>query len=156
MREGRVSRRLAAILAADVVGYSRLVGQNEEGTITRLNTLRTEVLDPGIARHNGRMVKIRGRRNRYAVHTPFARVERAFGLRPHGPRKVESALGTGYLGRHTRGRTQPGTQCGLRVGDGSDGRGKEFCGRPRSGDRVQHQGGRDGRTLSRQPLVHGY
>ncbi len=60
MSENKVSRRLAAILAADVVGYSRLVGQNEEGTITRLNTLRTELLDPSIARHNGRMVKTMG------------------------------------------------------------------------------------------------
>ncbi len=60
MSEDKVSRRLAAILAADVVGYSRLVGQDEEGTITRLNSVRTELLDPGIARHDGRIVKTMG------------------------------------------------------------------------------------------------
>ena len=60
MSEDKVSRRLAAILAADVVGYSRLVGQDEEGTITRLNTLRADMLDPGIARHGGRIVKTMG------------------------------------------------------------------------------------------------
>lgn len=60
MSEDKFSRRLAAILAADVVGYSRLVGRDEEGAITRLNALRTEVLDPGIARHDGRMFKTMG------------------------------------------------------------------------------------------------
>ena len=60
MNQANVTRRLAAILAADLVGYSRLVGQDEEGTISRLSTLRAEVLDPGVARHNGRIVKTMG------------------------------------------------------------------------------------------------
>ncbi len=60
MSEDKVSRRLAAILAADVVGYSRLIGQDEEGTITRLNALRADLLDPGITRHGGRIVKTMG------------------------------------------------------------------------------------------------
>jgi len=55
-----VERRLAAILAADVVGYSRLVGEDEEGTIARLKVLREEVVDPSIAKHNGRIVKTTG------------------------------------------------------------------------------------------------
>ncbi len=51
MAEERVQRRLAAILAADVVGYSRLIGMDEEGTIARLKAVREEVIDPDIARH---------------------------------------------------------------------------------------------------------
>jgi TolB-like protein len=57
---GRVERRLAAILAADVAGYSRLMGVDEEGTLERLKALRRELLDPKIAEHNGRMVKTTG------------------------------------------------------------------------------------------------
>jgi adenylate cyclase len=45
------TRRLAAILAADVAGYSRLMGADEEGTLERLKTLRRELLDPKIAEH---------------------------------------------------------------------------------------------------------
>ena len=45
------SRRLAAILAADVAGYSRLMGADEEGTLERLKALRHELLDPTIAEH---------------------------------------------------------------------------------------------------------
>ncbi len=56
----KVSRRLTAILAADVVGYSRLVGQDEEGTIARLKALREETIDPTIAKHDGRIVKTMG------------------------------------------------------------------------------------------------
>ena len=54
------TRRLAAILAADVAGYSRLMGADEEGTLERLKTLRREVLDPKIADHHGRIVKTTG------------------------------------------------------------------------------------------------
>jgi adenylate cyclase len=56
----RVERRLAAILAADVAGYSRLVGADEEGTLSRLKALRAEVIDPKIADHHGRIVKTTG------------------------------------------------------------------------------------------------
>jgi TolB-like protein/class 3 adenylate cyclase/Flp pilus assembly protein TadD len=55
-----VERRLAAILAADVVGYTRLMGADEAGTLARLKSLRGEVVDPEIARHNGRIVKLMG------------------------------------------------------------------------------------------------
>ena len=53
-------RRLAAILAADVAGYSRLMGVDEEGTLERLKALRHELLDPKIAEHKGRIVKTTG------------------------------------------------------------------------------------------------
>jgi TolB-like protein/class 3 adenylate cyclase len=56
----RVDRRLAAILAADVAGYSRLMGADEEGTLERLKALRRELLDPKIAEHHGRIVKTTG------------------------------------------------------------------------------------------------
>jgi class 3 adenylate cyclase/TolB-like protein/Tfp pilus assembly protein PilF len=55
-----VERRLAAIVAADVVGYSRLIGVDEEGTLARLGSLRREVIDPTIVRHHGRIVKTTG------------------------------------------------------------------------------------------------
>jgi adenylate cyclase len=58
--EQRVQRRLAAILAADVAGYSRLTGADEEGTITRLRALRRELIDPTVASHGGRIVKTTG------------------------------------------------------------------------------------------------
>jgi len=54
------TRRLAAILAADVAGYSRLMGADEEGTLVRLKALRADLIDPTIARHNGRIVKTTG------------------------------------------------------------------------------------------------
>jgi TolB-like protein len=53
-------RRLAAILAADVAGYSRLMGADEEGTLERLKALRRELVDPKIAEHHGRIVKTTG------------------------------------------------------------------------------------------------
>jgi adenylate cyclase len=56
----RVERRLAAILAADVAGYSRLIGADEEGMLSRLKALRAEVIDPKIAEHHGRIVKTAG------------------------------------------------------------------------------------------------
>ncbi len=54
------SRKLAAILAADVAGYSRLVGADEEGTLARLKTHRRELVDPCVAKHRGRVVKTTG------------------------------------------------------------------------------------------------
>jgi adenylate cyclase len=55
-----VERRLSAILAADVVGYSRLMGSNEVGTLTTLKQHRAELIDPTIAEHQGRIVKLTG------------------------------------------------------------------------------------------------
>jgi adenylate cyclase len=55
-----MKRRLAAILAADVVGYSRLMAANEQGTHARLKTLRKDFIEPEIAKHHGRVVKLTG------------------------------------------------------------------------------------------------
>jgi adenylate cyclase len=60
MAEDRVQRRLAAILAADVAGYSRLIGADEEGTLARLKRHRRELVDGKIAEHSGRIVKTTG------------------------------------------------------------------------------------------------
>ena len=54
------TRRLAAILAADVAGYSRLIGADEGGTLQALKAIRAELIDPTIAAHNGRLVKTTG------------------------------------------------------------------------------------------------
>ena len=56
----RQTRRLAAILAADVAGYSRLIGTDEGGTLHAFKTIRAELFDPTIAAHNGRLVKTTG------------------------------------------------------------------------------------------------
>ena len=56
----RVERRLAAILAADVAGYSRLMGEDEAGTLARLRTHRRDLIDPKVAEHKGRIVKTTG------------------------------------------------------------------------------------------------
>ena len=60
MSAERVERRLAAILAADVAGYSRLMGRDEAGTLARLKALRRELIDPMVAEHRGRIVKTTG------------------------------------------------------------------------------------------------
>jgi len=54
------TRRLAAILAADVAGYSRLMGEDEEGTLERLKAHRRQLIDPKIKEHRGRIVKTTG------------------------------------------------------------------------------------------------
>src|SRR5258708_30221288 len=60
LSEERVERRLAAILAADIAGYSRLMGANEEGTLAQLKSIRTALVDPAIAAHRGHIVKTTG------------------------------------------------------------------------------------------------
>ena len=60
MSPDRVERRLAAIMAADVAGYSRLIEADEEGALGRLKALRAEIIDPKIAEHRGRIVKTTG------------------------------------------------------------------------------------------------
>ena len=54
------TRKIAAILVADVVGYSRLAGTDEEGTLARLRALRSDLIDPAIATHHGRVVNRTG------------------------------------------------------------------------------------------------
>ncbi len=60
MAQERVKRRLAAILAADMVGYSRLMEADERGTIARKKAHRNELIDPEIAAYDGRFVKLMG------------------------------------------------------------------------------------------------
>ncbi len=60
MAERRVERRLAAILAVDVAGYSRLMGLDEEGTLEQLKAHRRTLIDPQIVEHRGRIVKTTG------------------------------------------------------------------------------------------------
>ena len=69
----RVERRLAAILAADVAGYSRLIEADEEGTLGRLKALRDDLIDPKIAGDRGRIVKTTGD----GLLVEFARVSSA-------------------------------------------------------------------------------
>jgi adenylate cyclase len=60
VKEGATQRRLAAILAADVVGFSRLMGEDEAGTLVALKALRQALIDPKITEHNGRIFKTTG------------------------------------------------------------------------------------------------
>src|SRR5438477_3521581 len=58
--EGRAERRLAAILAADVAGYSRLMGADEEGTLAQLKAHRRALVDPKVKEHRGKIIKTTG------------------------------------------------------------------------------------------------
>src|ERR1700747_2564616 len=60
MAETRVERRLTAVLAADVAGYTRLMGADEEGTLATLKAHRRALVDPKITEHRGRIVKTTG------------------------------------------------------------------------------------------------
>ncbi len=70
-RDG-VKRRLAAILAADVVGYSRLMGEDEAGTLARLKSLRKELVHPKITGGGGRIVKLMGGLDPISLDTELA------------------------------------------------------------------------------------
>src|SRR5262245_20686582 len=98
----QVSRKLAAILAADIVGYSRLTGADEDRTLARLRALRSDVIDPTIAVHNGRVVKRTGdgalvefrsviNAVRCAIELQTAMIERNAGLPPE--RRIEFRIG---------------------------------------------------------------
>ncbi|RUM23205.1 tetratricopeptide repeat protein [Rhizobium vallis] len=97
-----MSRKLAAILVADVVGYSRLAGADEDRILARLRTLRSDVIDPTIAVHNGRIVKRTGDGSliefrsvvdavRCAVEVQTAMVERNTGVQPE--HRIEFRVG---------------------------------------------------------------
>jgi adenylate cyclase len=60
MPEGRIDRRLAAIFAGDIAGYSRLMGADEEGTLSQIKAHRKELVDPKVTEHRGRVVKTTG------------------------------------------------------------------------------------------------
>ena len=96
------TRKLAAILAADIVGYSRLAGFDEDRTLARLRALRSDLIDPTIAVHNGRMVKRTGdgilvefrsvvEAVRCAIEMQDAMIERNAGLPPE--RRIEFRVG---------------------------------------------------------------
>ena len=96
------TRKLAAILVADVVGYSRLAGADEDRTLARLRALRSELIDPTIAVHNGRVVKRTGDGSiiefrsvvdavRCAIEMQNGMVERNAGLPPE--RRIEFRVG---------------------------------------------------------------
>jgi adenylate cyclase len=96
------TRKLAAILAADVVGYSRLAGADEDRTLARLRALRSDLIDPTVAVHNGRVVKRTGDGSliefrsvvdavRCAVEVQNGMVERNAGLPPE--RRIEFRVG---------------------------------------------------------------
>src|SRR5215468_10511127 len=96
------SRKLAAILAADVVGFSRLTGADEDRTLARLRALRSDLIDPTVAVHNGRVVKRTGDGAivefrsvvdavRCAVEVQNGMVERNAGVPPE--RRIEFRIG---------------------------------------------------------------
>ena len=100
------TRKLAAILVSDVVGYSRLAGADEEGTLARLRALRSDLIDPAIAAHRGRTVKRTGDGSliefrsvvdaaRCAVEVQNGMVERNAGVAPE--RRIEFRMGV-HLG----------------------------------------------------------
>jgi class 3 adenylate cyclase len=96
------SRKIAAILASDVVGYSRLAGADEDRILARLRTLRSDVIDPTISVHHGRVVKRTGDGSivefrsvvdavRCAIEVQNAMVERNAGVPPE--RRIEFRIG---------------------------------------------------------------
>jgi class 3 adenylate cyclase len=96
------TRKIAAILVADVVGYSRLAGADEDRILARLRTLRSDLIDPTIAVHNGRVVKRTGDGSliefrsvvdavRCAIEVQNGMVERNAGLPPE--RRIEFRVG---------------------------------------------------------------
>src|SRR2546430_13489926 len=96
------TRKLAAILAADVVGFSRVTGADEDRTLARLRSLRSDLIDPTIAVHNGRVVKRTGDGAlvefrsvvdavRCAIEVQNAMIERNAGVPPE--RRIEFRIG---------------------------------------------------------------
>src|SRR5436305_1026620 len=85
----QAERQLVAILAADIAGYSRLMGADEEGTLAQLKACRRELIEPGIARHQGRCTaaQVVGARGvpagQAAPHAPNCSRRRAGGLADH-------------------------------------------------------------------------
>src|SRR6476619_4882869 len=80
MAEERVQRRLAAILAADVVGYSRLIERDETGTLATLKQRRTGILVPLVTEHHGRIVKVMGDGVRVECNSAVSAVRCALAL----------------------------------------------------------------------------
>src|ERR1700679_3793018 len=98
----RGMRKIAAILVADVVGYSRLAGADEDRTLSRLRGLRSDLIDPAIAAHRGRIVKRTGDGSliefrsvvdavRCAIEVQSAMIERNAGVSPE--KRIEFRIG---------------------------------------------------------------
>src|ERR1700722_11464659 len=113
------TRKIAAILAADVVGYGRLAGADEDRTLARLRALRSDLIDPTIAVHHGRVVKRTGDgvliefrsvvdAVRCATEVQSGMVERNAGLPPE--RRIEFRVGI-HLGDVVEGSAVPGAIC---------------------------------------------
>src|SRR5712671_4310524 len=125
----RVERRLAAILAADVAGYSRLIEADEEGTLRRLKALRAEVVDPKIAAHHGRIVKTTGDgllaefasvvdAVRCAVEVQQAMPERNTGIGADSRIELRIGINLGYNRRGGRPLWRRRQHCGTDRGPG--------------------------------------
>ena len=114
MAEAKVQRRLAAILAADVVGYSQLIRADEEGTLARFKTLRAELIDPPLAEHGGRIVKLMGD----GILVEFASVVSA--VRAAAEIQQAVAEANADVPEHTRIEFRMGINLGDVVIDGDD------------------------------------
>jgi adenylate cyclase len=88
----REQRRLAAIVAADVVGYSRLMGRDESGTLARLRENRKERLEPILARYSGRLVKLTGDGALIEFASASTRCRRRLSFSKPLPTSTESVL----------------------------------------------------------------
>ena len=100
MTEQRVQRRLAAILAADVVGYSALMQRAEEATYAEFERLKREVIEPSLSRHDGRLIKTTGDGALVEFASPFAAVRCAVEMQDHlasggGPLRLRIGLNLG-------------------------------------------------------------
>src|ERR1700726_3327977 len=109
------TRKIAALLAADVVGFSKLAGSDEERTLARLRALRSDLIDPTIAVHNGRIVKRTGDgvliefrsvvdAVRCAIEMQNGMIERNAGL-PPAPHRVPPGHPSRRCGRGERWRS---------------------------------------------------
>ncbi len=105
------TRKLAAILVTDIVGYSRLAGADKDGILARLRTLRSDLIDPTIAVHHGRVVKRTGDGSiiefrsvvdavRCAIEVQNGLIERNAGLPPE--RRIEFRVGIHCRGKRRR------------------------------------------------------
>ena len=110
------TRKIAAILVADVVGYSRLAGADEDRTLSRLRGLRSDLTDPAIAAHHGRIVKRTGDgfliefrsvvdAVRCAIEVQTGLIERNAGVPPE--RRIEFRIGSPSRRRGRGGRRRP-------------------------------------------------
>ena len=89
-----MERKLTAIMAADVVGYSRLMGGDEAGTHGALKALRADFIDPTIAEHHGRIVKLMGDGALVEVYISYLRTKIDRGFRQP---LIHTVRGHGYM-----------------------------------------------------------